>query len=493
MLYRSGFRRKPAARPALQFAGGTAELPETLFRRTLAGQTASIAIWTLHCAALVFVFFPRMDREHEYYDDEIRSVGFSREVTLGEQAGEATLNPDIVMRVQLFEEPSGLPIQIVGEPLFRGSVATQYENRKWRQSQTRRGGTRAIELVRTERYVRQHISIEKLDESTLFSMAPAYRVDDDERLRIDFTGDEIVRPRSMRSQRMEFDLATTGVNERRQSAIVPWNDGSSNHDPNLLQMPDGGSGAPDPLAGLKAAAERVKLRAGIADDDRIGLARALERYLRDSGDFQYTLEGQKRNLQIDPIEDFVVEHRRGHCEYFAGALALMLRSQGIPARIAIGFRAGEWNSAGGYYQVRQLHAHTWVEALLEPKHYAGANVGANMRGASGGWLQVLDATPAGLGAATDGQNSGIWNRVGMYVDYLQVLWGKYIATLDAKSQQEAIYGPLAQLFGNVFENVFSLESYKRRVRLGGEGFSVRSWRWYRRNWFSWWGADQYRS
>ena len=44
----------------------------------------------------------------------------------------------------------------------------------------------------------------------------------------------------------------------------------------------------------------------------------------------------------------------------------MLRSQGIPARVAIGFRASELNSAGGYYQVRQLHAHAWVEALLEP-------------------------------------------------------------------------------------------------------------------------------
>ncbi len=84
--------------------------------------------------------------------------------------------------------------------------------------------------------------------------------------------------------------------------------------------------------------------------------------------FQYSLTGADRNPSIDPIEDFVTEHPQGHCEYFATALTLMLRSQGIPARMVCGFKCdqNDWNSAGGYYQVRQLHAHTWVEAYLRP-------------------------------------------------------------------------------------------------------------------------------
>ncbi len=372
--------KTPAPRPALQFVGGRAELPQASFRRTLAGQTTAIAIWTLLGACLVYVCFLRLEREREGFDDEIRSVGFSREVTLGEQAGEATLNPDVVMRVQLFEEPGGLPFQLTGEPLFRGSVATNYSRGKWSQSR-RSHDSRTLEPNRTEHYVRQHITMEKLAESTLFSLMPAYRVDDDDRLRIDNSGSEIFRPGSCRSQRMEFDLATTGVDRRRQSAILPLHDYFRVHEreSELLNLPDAGPGMPDPLVGLRAAADRVRLRAGLEADDRLALARALERYLRDSGEFQYTLEGQRRNVGADPIEDFVVEHRRGHCEYFAGALALMLRSQGIPARIAIGFRCGEWNSAGGYYQVRQLHAHTWVEVLLEPEHYAKEDLGANMR------------------------------------------------------------------------------------------------------------------
>ena len=44
---------------------------------------------------------------------------------------------------------------------------------------------------------------------------------------------------------------------------------------------------------------------------------------------------------------------------------MMLRSQNVPARMAIGFKGGEWNPLGMYYQVQQLHAHAWVEVYLD--------------------------------------------------------------------------------------------------------------------------------
>ena len=83
-------------------------------------------------------------------------------------------------------------------------------------------------------------------------------------------------------------------------------------------------------------------------------------------------------------------HKEGHCEYFAGALAMMLRSQGIPARVAIGFKGGEWNSLGMYYQVQQFHAHAWVEVLLRGDQIPQ---GALTKDEPGGtaWL-ILDPT-----------------------------------------------------------------------------------------------------
>ena len=94
-------------------------------------------------------------------------------------------------------------------------------------------------------------------------------------------------------------------------------------------------------------------------------AKALENHFRRSGLYTYSLDvNQNRDRRLDPIEDFVRNHRTGHCEYFAGALTLMLRSQGIPARMVVGYKGGDFNAVGNYYIVRQLHAHAWVEAFL---------------------------------------------------------------------------------------------------------------------------------
>jgi len=62
-----------------------------------------------------------------------------------------------------------------------------------------------------------------------------------------------------------------------------------------------------------------------------------------SGQFQYSLTGQDRNLTIDPSRISLPSIGKGHCEYFATALALMLRSQDIPARIIVGYKCDEWN------------------------------------------------------------------------------------------------------------------------------------------------------
>src|SRR5262249_6947460 len=118
------------------------------------------------------------------------------------------------------------------------------------------------------------------------------------------------------------------------------------------------------------------------------IARALTAYLATSGDYTYTLELKRTDLTIDPVLDFLQEVRDGHCERFAGALALMLRTQGIPARVVRGFRGAE-SASEGVYVVYQKDAHAWVEALVP--------------GAGGGleWIP-LDATPAGEIATSSG-------------------------------------------------------------------------------------------
>src|SRR5450756_1028189 len=70
-----------------------------------------------------------------------------------------------------------------------------------------------------------------------------------------------------------------------------------------------------------------------------------------------------RRLSGTSIEDFVVNRHSGYCEHFATSMVLLLRAQGVRARLVSGFVATEWNKASGYLIVRAKDAHTWVEVL----------------------------------------------------------------------------------------------------------------------------------
>lgn len=93
------------------------------------------------------------------------------------------------------------------------------------------------------------------------------------------------------------------------------------------------------------------------------VARALSEHLSTAPGFTYTTDLRRGNESLDPVEDFLYVTKSGHCERFAAALALMLRSQRIPAVYVLGFKGCEQREPG-WYVVKQEFAHTWVEALV---------------------------------------------------------------------------------------------------------------------------------
>jgi transglutaminase-like putative cysteine protease len=137
---------------------------------------------------------------------------------------------------------------------------------------------------------------------------------------------------------------------------------------------------------------------------------AVERYL--STHFGYTLE-LPRTLPPDPIANFLFERKRGHCEYFASSMAVMLRSLGIPSRIVTGFRGGEFNDLTGQYVVRASDAHSWVEA-----YFPGS-----------GWIS-FDPTPAASVPTRTG-----WSRMQLYVDAAASFWREWIVNYDVNHQR----------------------------------------------------------
>lgn len=88
---------------------------------------------------------------------------------------------------------------------------------------------------------------------------------------------------------------------------------------------------------------------------------AVEQWLRTAGGFRY--EELPPPGQGPPLVDFVVDHRSGYCQHFAGTMALMLRLLGVPARVAVGFTSGRWKD--GVWDVADRDAHAWVEAWFE--------------------------------------------------------------------------------------------------------------------------------
>ncbi|HVZ18117.1 MAG TPA: DUF3488 and transglutaminase-like domain-containing protein, partial [Terriglobales bacterium] len=139
-------------------------------------------------------------------------------------------------------------------------------------------------------------------------------------------------------------------------------------------------------------------------------AAAIEQYLREN--FAYTLQLPDRIPQ-DPIADFLFVRKRGHCEYFALTMAVMLRSIGIPSRIVNGFRNGEYNDLTGSYIVRARNAHTWVEAYIP----------------SVGWYS-FDPTP---GEALPEVTT--WSRMRLYLDAAQEFWREWVVNYDFGHQR----------------------------------------------------------
>jgi len=111
-------------------------------------------------------------------------------------------------------------------------------------------------------------------------------------------------------------------------------------------------------ARVRELAESVTANAG----DAWQKALALEDHLRSN--YAYSYETIVPYQGRTPLDWFLFENRKGHCEFFASAMVVMLREIGIPARLANGFSLGERNPLTGYYEVRAMDGHAWAEGWI---------------------------------------------------------------------------------------------------------------------------------
>jgi hypothetical protein len=147
--------------------------------------------------------------------------------------------------------------------------------------------------------------------------------------------------------------------------------------------------------------------------NRYDAARAIENQLQT--EYGYSLEMKAGGP--DPLADFLFNVRAGHCEYFSTAMAVMLRTQGIQARVVNGFLPGEYNEAAGAYTVRQSDAHSWVEVYFPETN---------------SWI-TFDPTPAA--GRVEPVSTGLVAQIGKYAEAFQLLWFQYVVGYDKQEQR----------------------------------------------------------
>jgi transglutaminase-like putative cysteine protease len=180
-------------------------------------------------------------------------------------------------------------------------------------------------------------------------------------------------------------------------------------------------------------------------------------YLR-SNTFTYSLKGLPDSK--NPLEDFLFETKSGNCEFFASALAVMLRLNNIPARLVGGYRGGYYNDVGQYYLVPQKYAHAWVEAYVKPK----------------GWIR-LDPTPAALDSFASLASGSNLLKFSILMDTLNYYWYVLVINYNLEKQFSILLKLRSELrrphIGLTFQKDTVLKWLAILVLVAGAGFALR--------------------
>jgi len=377
--------------------------------------TAALTLPIFAVTVALFLAFPRVGLGFLSFGSRggQRTAGFGRNIELGD-FGLIRDDPTVIMRLKLANQGPVVPAYLAIR--MRGTSFDRYDGRRWTRSEAEPIAVRSDgEYYRIHRFARPEdpkieVILDRLDEPVIFlpsrvigieipprvegavdrarrvyaSSGFDYRYIDDDGLGLRYS----VFVSADESERLEEELGSV---ERERYLALPA---------------DGGE---------RVAALARELTEGESDD--LVRAQAIQTHLRDSGQYSYSLRMPTVGDR-DPLEVFLFEARYGHCEYYSTAMAVMLRSLGVPTRNVTGFVGATFNPYGGYYAVRQGDAHSWVEVW-----------------ADGRWV-TFDPTPPGRGDVQ--VDDGILADVRAIMDALRTRWNRDVVGYDLRSQVEGL-------------------------------------------------------
>ncbi|HKN77329.1 MAG TPA: DUF3488 and transglutaminase-like domain-containing protein [Candidatus Acidoferrum sp.] len=381
--------------------------------RALVLAALSVALGAMIIGGALFFFFPRFSAGYlgrTSLQPTLMS-GFSDDVELG-QIGEIKKNFTVVMRVR-----TGRP---VGYPTlrWRGIALSTFDGKRWsspdRDSVTIPAGVngwinimdRPPEADPTGARLHYTILLEPIATDTVFAPANAISI------RGNLSGEGSNPDLGARRSYIIRDATGSLFNPFHNFTALRYEGFSSLPARNVPRLRAASTDYPQDIRGtylqlpkldprIPELAREITARAQTPFDKTI----TLESYLRSHYTYDLNLTGKPGD---DPLPHFLFETRSGHCEYFASAMAIMLRTLGIPTREVNGFLPGEYNDLGEDYIVRASDAHSWVEV-----YFPGS-----------GWM-TFDPTPPGAEDA-----GGLFSRLGQYIDWFELSWNEWVINYD---------------------------------------------------------------
>jgi len=409
-------------------AAGTA--PGRRLQRSLLVTSITVAAGTLLLSVVFFFILPRFTTgfgsSFAYQPQQIS--GFTNEVTLGD-IGTILQNPAVVMRIRA-EDADTLRLEGLK---WRGIALARFDGRRW---YTLARATSVLSATPEGRFdlplrplvatgqgrVRYSVLLEPISSSVLFAAAVPVQLRGRFRVMGVDEGDALMNFRHLYGT---ISYEVVSATARPPAEVLRG--APTDYSPYIRQH----------YLGLPPQDPRVvelarQVTAGF--DNPYDRAAALERYLRSR--YGYTLE-LPAVPEEDPVAQFLFERREGHCEYFASALAVLLRTQGIPARLVNGFQTGEYNEVGENYIVRASDAHTWVEV-----YFPGV-----------GWVE-FDPTPPDPDRVRTW-----WTTAQHYYDAFDLWWDEWVINYDESHWVRTLRG-----VGDTARSAWDARWWLRRMR-----------------------------
>jgi protein-glutamine gamma-glutamyltransferase len=386
--------------------------------RGFLGATCLLSVPILVFTTALFVLFPRIGLSLLLLSHQRagRMIGFSEHVDLGD-VGVLRDDPTIALRFEVKDLPDPAPTRLTLR--LRGTAFDAYDGRAWARTQrdvvrsSDRGpaGGDTYPIVRSPEAARDRIisfDLEPIDPPVVFLPPRAVAL----RLRMPsqiLLGEPLTVQRGAED---EWHYAGSDARGLRYDVYLA-------SDKEVLFQPLGPVDRARYLTLPPNLPQRIADLAHRWTDDFPTVeakAIAIQDHLRH--DFAYDLHSPSSG-KPQPVDHFLFESMRGHCEFFSTAMAVMLRTVGIPSRNVTGFVGGTWNRFGRYYAVREGDAHSWVEAYIDDSNHSG-------------W-HTFDPTPAS-GAQPLEPPGGAYYYLRDFVEALSQRWNTYVVGYDLRKQ-----------------------------------------------------------